>query len=502
MIRLAPAAGWSQPVGSNYDADIEADLIEPMKNAKQKLELFPLLYPAAWTGSVFLRDASRLIFLTILLWLPIASQAGGAYDAAMEQRFGEPRGSTNIAPAKIDPQQAVVERALKADELRRTQAPPVAPSMTPLSRIGLLSLVTLLLAAVLALLRIVKVLNDRLANASALAQVAAERELRDRLIAEEPTLVSFFTALRDGLGTSVDGTSAGIHAAAEKNGSSESKEEENRRLQEFFELAPNRIDGILAQFSKISNAPHNAGRAELLRQFFDLVEGLKQEATMPQLRPIWLMACGLGGLTHQLMMNLSNLNPSVLRAVFGAVNMLKALCVPGLDPALATRSPVELLAVDDNPICLAALSMALKKAFRQPDLAAEGQLALALAEKKKYDAIFLDIEMPGMDGFELCSKIRATELNRGTPVVFVTSHGDFESRAKSASVGGQDLIAKPYLSFEITVKALTLVLRGRLASDNVEHLSTDKEPIGLDALAESVAASEQSSAADPLAQAV
>jgi DNA-binding response OmpR family regulator len=70
-----------------------------------------------------------------------------------------------------------------------------------------------------------------------------------------------------------------------------------------------------------------------------------------------------------------------------------------------------------------------------------------------------------MDGFELCAKIRETEANRKTPIVFVTSHTDFDSRAKSALLGAHDLIGKPFLAFEITVKALTLVLRARQESE-------------------------------------
>jgi PleD family two-component response regulator len=73
--------------------------------------------------------------------------------------------------------------------------------------------------------------------------------------------------------------------------------------------------------------------------------------------------------------------------------------------------------------------------------------------------------MPGIEGFELCSKIHETVLNRKTPVVFVTHHNDFQARSKSALTGAQDLIAKPFLTFEITVKALTLVLRERLSKD-------------------------------------
>jgi CheY-like chemotaxis protein len=180
------------------------------------------------------------------------------------------------------------------------------------------------------------------------------------------------------------------------------------------------------------------------------------------------MICGLQGLFQQLSMTATNINPSVLRTAAGAVDVLEILCASGVDPNLATKTPVELLAVDDNPVCLSAVSLALKKAFRQPDLAAEGFAGLALAQQKHYNAIFLDVEMPGMDGFELCQKIHETHHNRTTPIIFVTSHSDFNSRAQSTLVGGQDLIAKPFLSFEITVKALTLTLRSRLRNNGAE----------------------------------
>jgi DNA-binding response OmpR family regulator len=127
-----------------------------------------------------------------------------------------------------------------------------------------------------------------------------------------------------------------------------------------------------------------------------------------------------------------------------------------------SNPPVRLLAVDDEALSRHAVSFALKKAFAKPDLAENGEAAMALVSHIKYDAIFLDVQMPGMDGFETCKKIHGTELNRLTPVVFVTCHSDFDARAKSTLSGGIDLIGKPFRTFEITVKALTLVFRGRL----------------------------------------
>jgi CheY-like chemotaxis protein len=82
---------------------------------------------------------------------------------------------------------------------------------------------------------------------------------------------------------------------------------------------------------------------------------------------------------------------------------------------------------------------------------------------KTFDAIFLDVQMPGMDGFVTCAKIHETALNARTPVVFVTSHTDIASREKAAQAGGSGFIPKPALAVEITLRALTLVLRGRLA---------------------------------------
>ena len=96
-------------------------------------------------------------------------------------------------------------------------------------------------------------------------------------------------------------------------------------------------------------------------------------------------------------------------------------------------------------------------------------VALRLATDNPYDLIFLDVQMPGMDGFELCSKIRLLPTNKTTPVIFVTSLTDFKSRARSSLSGGTDLIAKPFMFIELAVKALTHVLRGRVLQMKIKQ---------------------------------
>jgi CheY-like chemotaxis protein len=440
-----------------------------MGNAKYKLRSSVLPSPAVLARRIFLRHACRVIFLIGVLCASVMAQAGDAYDAALDRRFAEPKGSTNemrAATGAVDPAATAIEHALKAEQQRRSQGPPEPPPAPLMGRTGLILLAVSPLVLILASLKIIKVLNDRLTEATVISQEAAERALRDQQILEEPSMASFFLALRQGLEPSGEAAVVGIPLSHKELGVPLSQDEQARQLQEFFDVAPGQIAAMRAQIAKITHTPGNID-VELRRKFYRQIDALKQKSGMSALRSVWLVLCGLEGLMHQLSKDTANSDASVLRTIKGAVDLLGTLCVPGSDPALATRMPVEILAVDDNSVCLTAVSMALRKAFRKPDVAAEGLSALAMAEKKHYDVIFLDVEMPGMDGFELCSKIRDTDLNRTTPVVFVTRHGDFESRGKSAVVGAQELIAKPFHSFEITVKALTLALRGRLEADAV-----------------------------------
>jgi DNA-binding response OmpR family regulator len=133
-----------------------------------------------------------------------------------------------------------------------------------------------------------------------------------------------------------------------------------------------------------------------------------------------------------------------------------------LQSDLAINPPIHMLVVDDDLVARRTLVGALQTAFAKPESAENGETALALTLGKPFDVIFLDVVMPDMNGFELCKKIRAAVPNRFTPVVFVTGQSDFDARAQMSRNGGDDLMGKPFLTSELTVKALTFALRGRL----------------------------------------
>ena len=247
-------------------------------------------------------------------------------------------------------------------------------------------------------------------------------------------------------------------------------------LQKFFTSAPAQLVNLRRLFSDISRADDKETCRKTLAEFLKLVKGVKDSASqVPELHPAWLMACTLEGLLKQLAYNPAQITSTILGTAAGAVDALENLCVPGQDPHLATDPPIRLLAVDDDPISHLAITYALKSGFRPPDVASDGKAALALTASQRYDVIFLDIDMPGMDGFELCTRIHQTEYNSQTPVVFVTQYNDINARARSALSGGESLIEKPFLAFEIAVKALTLALRGRLRNSSVENRSPSEQ---------------------------
>ena len=230
----------------------------------------------------------------------------------------------------------------------------------------------------------------------------------------------------------------------------------------FLARAPERLGALRKLIQEISKVSDFGARQKMLGDLCDRIRTLKGEAGIPELLPAWQMAGALEGLLKQLIDKVSNVTSSTLRTVAGGVDLLDDLCKPRVRADICVNPPFRLLAVDDDPVSRHAVSFALKRALNQPDLAEHGEAALALARQRSYDVIFLDVQMPGMDGFELCARIHETTPNHTTPVVFVTCQSDFNARAQSALCGGNDLIGKPFLTFEITVKALTLALRARL----------------------------------------
>ncbi len=113
------------------------------------------------------------------------------------------------------------------------------------------------------------------------------------------------------------------------------------------------------------------------------------------------------------------------------------------------------LVVDDEEANRKLLSRLLSPDY-DVETAADGEEALALVERSDVDVILLDVRLPGLDGFEVCSRLKKMERTRLVPVVLVTGHGAREHRIRGIHAGADDFLIKPFDAEELHARVASL----------------------------------------------
>jgi diguanylate cyclase (GGDEF)-like protein len=143
--------------------------------------------------------------------------------------------------------------------------------------------------------------------------------------------------------------------------------------------------------------------------------------------------------------------------------------VPFTEPAAALSDRrVRLLVVDDQPINIQTLYQVFA-ADHQVFMATSGEQALAVARDKQPDLILLDVVMPGMDGHEVCRRLKAEPATRDIPVMFVTAHHDAAAEAEGLDAGAVDFISKPVNPKVVRARVKTHVML-KLQSDLLRRM--------------------------------
>ncbi len=117
--------------------------------------------------------------------------------------------------------------------------------------------------------------------------------------------------------------------------------------------------------------------------------------------------------------------------------------------------PYEILAVDDSPATLQLLTSLLAGSGYRVRPADAGLLALRSVAAKVPDLILLDVNMPEMDGFEVCRRLKSEERSRHIPVLFISGLGGREEKVKGFEAGGLDYIIKPFEPEEVLARVRT-----------------------------------------------
>jgi len=111
-----------------------------------------------------------------------------------------------------------------------------------------------------------------------------------------------------------------------------------------------------------------------------------------------------------------------------------------------------ILIVDDNPTNLSVLSQALKRSNYKVRVAVTGEDAIAQVERIPPVLILLDIQMPGISGFETCRRLKANPETQNIPIIFMTALADASSKMQGLSLGAVDYITKPFEQEEVLAR--------------------------------------------------
>jgi DNA-binding response OmpR family regulator len=262
---------------------------------------------------------------------------------------------------------------------------------------------------------------------------------------------------------SMVGTSAAVAADVESEADDAFQTEVR---QSFVSSLPTTLGSLRVVMQALAKSTDEASRIRNLQDLYRRIHAVTSNAGIAGMQQIAQMTDATEALLKELYEKPKNINASTIRTVALSIDFLGILFdkakLPGAQLA-PEQLKANILVVDDEAISRRAVTYALEKA-KLPSFSVEApEVALSMLGEKAFDLVFLDVDMPGMNGFELCTKLRSLHRNKTTPVVFVTSLNDFESRANSSMSGGNDLIAKPFVFMELAVKALVYIMRNRLA---------------------------------------
>ena len=229
----------------------------------------------------------------------------------------------------------------------------------------------------------------------------------------------------------------------------------------FIQNAPETCAAMRSLYWDFATAPNAPESDQRLQSLYRKVHFIAATAGLAECHRLAEMASAFEALLFELIGKPAAISPSVLRTIASTVDFLALLLDHASEADIEAPLSARVLIVNDDPLNNRLVAAALHHANLQPRTTRDPLTALKWLQETRFDLVLLDIKMPGMDGFELCRRLRLLPGYQKTPVICFASHSDIRGRARMVLDGGYELIAKPFLPLELAVKAVALLLRSQ-----------------------------------------
>ncbi|MHB1843755.1 MAG: diguanylate cyclase [Deltaproteobacteria bacterium] len=223
----------------------------------------------------------------------------------------------------------------------------------------------------------------------------------------------------------------------------------------------------LAAHERLRSAIDDAEALKALRGFFHRLSGDAGSVGYPLLG-------SLGAACERLTEAAPEALPKSLRTLGDALENLRTFLaseLPRKPDGAAAQRPVDLLwnrtgaskgrilMVEDDPFAARMMEGILSLAGYETIWRQDGAAAFAFFDTDIPDLVLIDVQLPGMDGFELCRRLRARSVLEIVPILFVSARSDVEQRIAGLSAGGNDYLVKPFDPRELVARVSTHLQR-------------------------------------------
>jgi len=201
------------------------------------------------------------------------------------------------------------------------------------------------------------------------------------------------------------------------------------------------------------------GENAALLQLHDRVVSYAERAQVAQCVALYRLAHVFASLLESLAAAPDQVSVSTLHTIRQAVEFFVFLRDEPAPERFADPARARVLMVDDDPGNCQCVQLVMQEQMIQTSVSYDPSSALIELASDPFDLVLLDVNMPDMNGFDLCRRLRELPLHGQTPVVFLTGLATAERREQAILAGGNDFLGKPFNLHELTLKAVLLIIQ-------------------------------------------